>query len=145
MVPQSRKHSPITIGLLWQINALLICIMHKPWAVCKRTPEPLSWYTVSLGQVSPHLPREERIALLVANGKNTVVKQLGKTPLFDNDAASGCFKTRRSWTCSLSSPSFCKICWENWFCILSHRNACPVTKLFLLFLLQNHTMTQHSS
>lgn len=73
-------------------NTLLIFTMHKPWAVCKRTPEPLTWSAVSLGQVSPHSTWRHCVALLVAHVKNTGVKQLGRTPLFHNDAFSGDFK-----------------------------------------------------
>lgn len=63
-MPQPRKYSPISIGLLWQINALLICIIHKPWAVCKRTLKPLTWWAVSLAQVRPNLPREDVMPFL---------------------------------------------------------------------------------
>lgn len=143
-VPQCRKHRPVSIRL--KANALLIFAMHKPWAMCKQTPGSLTWSAISLGQVSPHPIYRECVALLVAHVKDTGAKQLGRTPLFIIMLFLASLNKEGSRIFSLSNPSFYKICWENCFCILlSHRNACPVTKLFLLFLLQNHTMTQHSS
>lgn len=151
-MPQSRKRRPIRIflvckqqGILWQINALLICIMHKPWAVCKRTPEPLTWYAISPGQVSPNRPRESVLPFLWHTERTSVWNSWGKLP-FDNDASSGHFGTGRGQTYS-PVHHFVRYVGRTVFASFFHTeiNACPVTKLFLLFLLQNHTMTQHSS
>lgn len=149
-MPQSRKHSPISIllvcrqqGLLWQINALLFCIMHKPWAVCKRTPDPLTWCAVSLGQVSPKRPGESALPFLwhvertpVGNSWRKLLSLISM-PLLAALKQGGLKRTL--------FPVHHFVRYVGRIVFASSWNACPVTKLFLFFLLQNHTMTQHSS